>query len=90
MKLSIVGLSFFLIGCSSTGVISTDAGQYLISKRSAQVGFGPPVGIKGDVYKEANVFCAKKNKSVKTIKLDETNSGFGKPAAVSLSFSCIE
>lgn len=66
-----------------------DKGTFLISKKSAQVGFGPPVGAKTDVYAEANSFCAKDGKAVETVKLDETNSGFGRPAAVSLEFRCV-
>ena len=76
-------------GCANTGVVPMDKGTYLIAKKSPQVGFGPPVGIKGEAYTEANAFCAKDGKAVETIKLDETNSGFGRAAAVSLEFRCV-
>ena len=66
-----------------------DKGTYLISKKSPQVGFGPPIGIKGEAYTEANEFCAREGKAVETLKLDETNSGFGRAAAVSLAFRCV-
>ena len=49
----------------------------MIEKRSAQAGFGPPDGVKADVYKEANEFCASESTKVKTLNLDITNSGFG-------------
>ena len=62
-----------------------DKGTYLIAKKSPQVGFGPPIGIKGDAYTEANQFCAKDGKVVETLKLEETNSGFARAAAVSFS-----
>jgi len=78
-----------LVGCSSTGVIQTEKDTYLIAKRSPQVGFGPPIGVKGEVYAEANTFCSKSGKAVETIKADETNSGFAKSAAFSLEFRCV-
>tara|TARA_R110002072_G_scaffold302984_2_gene490701 strand:- start:728 stop:934 length:207 start_codon:yes stop_codon:yes gene_type:complete len=65
-----------------------EANTYMIAKRSAQVGFGPPDGVKADVYKGANTFCGKEGKTVKTIKLDTTDSGFARPASASLTFSC--
>ena len=65
-----------------------DKGTYMIGKRSAQVGFGTPSGVKADVYKEANAFCAQKHKILKTLKLKVTNSGFAKPGHVLLEFEC--
>ena len=79
---------FFIVGCASTGVVPMDAGTYMIAKRSAQAGFGPPDGAKADVYKEANEFCFKEKKTVETIDLQLTNSGFGRPGNVSLTFRC--
>ena len=35
-----------LAACSSTGVTPMDKGTYLIAKKSPQVGFGPPIGIR--------------------------------------------
>ena len=78
----------FLVACASTGVVPLDGGKYMIAQRSAQVGFGPPDGVKAEVYKEANAFCANQAKTVKTENLEVTNSGFAKPGNVSLEFSC--
>jgi len=78
----------FMVGCASTGVVPMDAGAFMIAKRSAQAGFGPPDGVKADVYKEANIFCSKENKNVETIDLQVTNSGFARPGNVSLTFRC--
>ncbi|HAL36642.1 MAG TPA: hypothetical protein DCP03_00340 [Polaromonas sp.] len=61
----------------------------MVSKRSAQVGFGPADGAKADVYVEANAFCAKDNKTVETVTLNMTDSGFAKPASASLQFRCV-
>lgn len=88
MKYLLVFLLLLLTACSSTGVVPLDSGSYMIAKRSAQVGFGPPDGVKADVYREANKFCAKQNKEVETINLEVTNSGFAKPGNVSLTFRC--
>lgn len=74
--------------CSSTGVVPMDKGTYMIGKRSVQIGFGPPSGVKADVYKEANEFCAQKQKMVKTLNLEVTNSAFAKPGHISLEFQC--
>ena len=79
----------FLVGCATTGIVPMDRGTYLIAKKSPQVGFGPPIGIKGEAYTEANEFCAKDGKAVETLKLEETNAGFGRSAAVSLEFRCV-
>jgi hypothetical protein len=87
--LSVVMLTILLSACASTGVVPTDKGAYLIAKKSPQVGFGPPIKIKGEAYTEANNFCASQGKSVETIKLEETNAGLAKSAAISLEFRCV-
>jgi len=66
-----------------------DKDTYLIAKKSAQIGFGPLIGIKGEAYREANEFCAKEDRAVETVKLEETNSGFARSAAISLEFRCV-
>lgn len=89
MRTVIFCSALLLLGCANTGVVPMDKGTYLIAKKSPQVGFGPPIGVKGDVYTEANQYCAKDGKVVETMKLEETNSGFAKSAAVSLQFRCV-
>jgi hypothetical protein len=88
-----IGITFLaaivLFGCASTGIVSTGKDTFLIAKKSPQIGFGPPIGIKGEVYSEANEFCAQNGKAVETVKLQETNSGFARSAAVSLEFRCV-
>jgi hypothetical protein len=78
-----------LAACSSTGVVPMDGDAYMVSKRSAQVGFGPADGVKADIYREANDFCAKQNKKVETVSLQMTDSGFAQPASASLQFRCM-
>ena len=65
-----------------------NAGTYMIAKRSLQAGFGPPDGVKADVYREANDYCDKKGKDVETVDLQVTNSNFARPGNVSLEFRC--
>jgi hypothetical protein len=89
MKHGVILLATGLIGCANTGIVPMDKETYLIAKKSPQVGFGPPIGIKGEAYSEANEFCAKDGKAVETVKLEETNSGFARSAAISLEFRCI-
>ena len=88
MRYIYILLALMFVACSSTGIIRMDSGTYMISKRSAQFGFGPPVGARADVYNEANEFCAKEKKEVETVNLDMTDSGFGRPGSVSLRFRC--
>ena len=78
-----------LAGCASTGVVPMDKGTYLVSKKSPQVGFGPPVAVKAEVYAEANAFCEKDGKAVETLHLEVTNAGLARSGAVELQFRCI-
>lgn len=89
MKAFILILAIFWMGCSSTGIVPMDKDIYMISKREAQIGFGPADGAKAYVYRQANEFCAKQNKKVETVNLNMTNSGFGRPASASLEFRCV-
>ena len=77
-----------LTACS-TGIIPTDGGTYMIARRSAQVGAGPPVGAQAKAYKDANDFCAKQGRSVETVKIDLDPSSFGHPGSVNLQFRCV-
>jgi hypothetical protein len=89
MRVLIASVALVVVGCSSTGIVPMDRDTYMVSKRSAQAGFGPPLGVKADVYEEANDFCRKQSKSVETVAFDMTNSGFARPGSVSLQFRCV-
>jgi hypothetical protein len=89
LTLCFVGASAILVACTSSGVIPMDRGSFMISKRSAQVGYGPPIGAKADVYREANEHCAKQGMVVETLKVDESPSAFAQPASFSLQFRCV-
>ena len=85
----IAAVVLLVAGCASTGVVPMDKGTYMVSKRSPQVGFGPPVAAKADIYKQANDFCAKQGKTVETIDFKGTDSGFARSASASLEFKCV-
>ncbi len=85
----IAGFSFMFCGCASTGVVQVDKDTYMLGTRSPQCGFGPPIRVTGNVYREASAFCAKQNKKVETIKMETTNAGFARPGSVVLRFRCV-
>jgi hypothetical protein len=87
--IGIVITSMLLAACASSGVVPMDKGSYLITKRSAQVGVGPPVGVKADVYVEANEFCQKQGKEVETVNLNMYDTYPARPGGVELQFKCI-
>lgn len=84
-----LALVIVLAGCASTGVVPADRGELLIIKKSPQVGFGPPVGIKADVYREANEHCGRIGQRIETLELKETPAALAQSAAVSLRFRCV-
>ena len=86
---ALLALAVLATACSSTGVVPMDGDTYTVSKRSAQVGFGPADGPKADIYREANEFCGKQGKKVQTVALQMTDSGFAQPASASLQFRCM-
>ncbi|WP_416048980.1 hypothetical protein [Cupriavidus basilensis] len=84
-----IGTALAMTACASTGITSMDRDTYFVSKKSAQVGFGPPDGVKADIYKEANEFCGMQDKKVETVSLQTTDSGFARPGSASLQFRCL-
>lgn len=77
-----------LAGCAGSGVMTVDRDTYMVVKRTAQVGFGPPVAATAYVYDHANAFCEGKGRTVETVKLDQVDSAFGRPSSASLTFRC--
>lgn len=88
-KLLVLLLCLGLYGCASTGVVPMDKDTYMISKRSAQLGWGQPVGAKAAVYREANEFCARQNKKVETVSFEMRPSLPASPGSVCLQFRCV-
>jgi hypothetical protein len=83
-------LTLLLAGCASSGVVPADRGTYLISKQSAAGMFGTPEGVKLDIYKEANEFCARKGQVVETVNVETQNAvPFVHEGSATLHFKCV-
>lgn len=91
MKLAVtLGLGLVFSGCASSGVVPLDSGVYYISKQE-YAAFGPPSGKTiQETYNEANSFCAKKGKIVKSINRTLHPTALGENARIDLEFMCVE
>lgn len=90
MKRTTLCVCALLAGCASSGVIPTDRGAFMISKQSAAGVFGTPEGVKGDIYTEANAYCAKSGQQVETINIDIKGAiPFVRTGSASLEFRCV-
>lgn len=78
-----------LAGCSNTGVMESGPDNFIVSKRSPQVGFGEPVAAKADILQQANAHCSKRGQVIERIHEDSQPSGFGRPASATLEFRCV-
>jgi len=84
----VIGIIFS--GCASTGVVPADRGTYMISKQSAAGIFGTPDGVRADIYKEANEFCAGQGKAVETINTEIKGAiPFVRTGSAMLVFKCV-
>jgi hypothetical protein len=88
VRATIILLVICLTACS-TGIVPMDGDTYMLARRSAQAGFGPPLGAQAKVYQDASAFCSKKGRGVETVKLDTVDSGFARPGSVNLQFRCV-
>jgi hypothetical protein len=75
--------------CADGGVRTVGQDTYLVVKRSAPVGFGPPAAATAYVYDTANDYCVARGRTVETIRLDQVDSAIGKPSRTSLRFRCV-
>jgi hypothetical protein len=78
-----------LTGCGTTGIVKLEQNHFMVSTKSAKVGFVNAAEEKADVYSQANDYCARFGKEVETINLEMRNSGFAKSASATLEFRCI-
>jgi len=86
---ALLPLTLLISACASTGVVPADKDTYIVAERGPTVGFSRPIRQTASVYRQANEFCAKQNKQVETVKLDQLDSGIGRPASASLQFRCV-
>jgi hypothetical protein len=84
--LRIVLTALLFAGCGTPRIVHMDGDTYLIQKRSAQVGFGPPEGAKAEVYAVANKFCEDRGLALETVNFTMVDSGFARPGSVALQF----
>jgi len=78
----------FLIGCQSTGVISTGNDTYMVGKKDGTPGLGVSLENKADVYREANAFCQKKGLDLRVISETVTPARPAQLGATELQFKC--
>lgn len=90
MRIFIVCVTALVTACTSTGVVPADGDTFMIGKKSAQIGFGPPVKTEAAVFAEASDYCTGQGKEVETADLIVRNSVPGRPASVNLKFRCVE
>lgn len=79
-----------LAACARPTVVPLEGDTFMVAERVAQLGSGPPVRAKADVYEVANAFCAQRGKQLETVSLDMTDSGLTSLASVSLVFRCVD
>lgn len=78
-----------LAGCASSGVVQTNANEYMLAKSSAGGMFVSGESVKADLYIEANEFCSKRGMVVETIAAEGKNAiPFARTSSASLNFRC--
>jgi hypothetical protein len=87
--LSIIPALALLTACGKPQVVPMDGDTYLVQERSAQLGIGPPVGAKAEVYQVANEFCALRGRVVETVNFTMVDTFLARPGSVALQFRCV-
>ena len=87
--ISLISILCILSACGNTGVIKMEKDKYMVSVKSAKVGFVNAAEEKVEAYKEANAFCKKQGKEVETINLALRDSGLAQSASATLEFKCV-
>jgi len=78
-----------LTACGKPQVVPMDGDTFLVQERSAQLGIGPPVGAKAEVYQVANEFCALRGQAVETVNFTMVDTFLARPGSVTLQFRCV-
>lgn len=90
MKKFLVISVLALTACGSTGIIPMDKDTYMVANTAAGRGFSTGDGPKADVYREANEYCAQKNKKVETLKItSQDGKPFVRSGRAELQFRCV-
>jgi hypothetical protein len=89
MKLMNIWLAAALAGCASTtGVISTGANQYMVSREDN----GPAAslgGLKAATMKDAGAYCSGQGKTMQILRESDTPRSFGQFPQTTLHFTCV-
>ena len=88
-RLLVVPTLLLLSACGKPVVVPMDGDTFLVQERSAQVGIGPPVGAKAEVYQVANEFCAQRGQVVETVNFTMDDTRLAHPGSVALQFRCV-
>ena len=88
--LIVVLVPMALAGCMfrSTGVVPIGQGNYMVAKTSPGGGFVTADGTKAKLFKEANAFCAERNKRLVTTKVTAKNGHPFRSAHAEIQFRC--
>jgi hypothetical protein len=86
-KLLTVLLCLGLVGCASTGIIKISPDTYMISKERWGLS---TVGIKADVFKQANAFASSQGKVMIPLTFNERQVAFGQYPTVELQFRLVD
>ena len=89
MRILIVCVTALVTACTSTGVVPAGSDTFMIGKKSAQIGFGPPIKTEAAVFAEASDYCVGQGKKVETVDLVVRNTTAGRPGSVNLKFRCV-
>lgn len=78
-----------LCACSSGGPVRTGPDTYYLTKKSSGCGFTGGEGSKAALLREANAFCAKQGKQMRTLDATAKNGvPFVRCASAELTFKC--
>lgn len=89
MKIKMIWLVAALTGCASTtGVISTESSQYMVSREDN----GPAASLgqlKAATMKDAGAHCAGQGKTMQILRETDTPRSLGQFPQTTLHFTCI-
>jgi hypothetical protein len=88
----LICIALLLGGCAvNTGVVELSSDTYIVSRQAA-TGFTGRGNLKEESISEANIFCKKKNKSLKVLSVQEAQPPYilGNFPKAEVQFTCVE
>ena len=78
----------FIVGCSTSKVISIDSNVHMVSSSGAGFDTG---GVRSNVYSAANKFCAKSGQTVLPVSYSDVKGKLAShPPSADLKFKCVK